>query len=575
MKRKIATTSPSITYFPWWGYVIAAFLVFFTALEAYGPALHGPFAFDDLFLPYSQKWAPERSLLEWMGLRPLLGASFWLTFQLGGYNTFPYHVTNVLLHSISSVLVFFIVRRLLSGLTNGMETAGPRRSILAAFAAILFLLHPVQTESVAYIASRSEALSVMFFLAAFCLFLMRRTAGASWGVALGVIAFFGCALASKEHAVALPALLLLTDYYFNPGFRFDGIRANWRIYLPVAALAVLGSVMIWTYVSRDPMIGFHIQGISWWQYFFTECRALFLYLRLFLFPTGQSVDYDFPVSHTPFDHGAIYALGAILAISAVAWIYRRQAPLASYGWFAFLLLMAPTSSFIPIHDVFAERRLYLPFIALLLIVTEGLRRLRGIDDKKLIAALAVVCLAAGVQTWRRAHVWSSVIALWEDAAAKSPTKARAREGLGNAYFHARRCKEAAEEYEAAMRLSTPDYTLYYNVGAVFHCLNEPARAEEALLKSAALNPGASAYALLGQVQSEESRFAEALEALSHAQQLDPAYPLTYAYRGNVYLALGRRDEAQQNFNACLQLDPNNELARRGLQIIASSRRART
>ena len=296
--------------------------------------------------------------------------------------------------------------------------------VLAGFSALIFLSHPIQSEAVAYIASRSENLSAFFIFGALCVFVYRRTREVSWGISAAVLGLFACAIATKEHALALPAVLLLTDYFWNPGFGISGIRKNWRLYTPLMVGACAAALFVWTYVSRDPMIGFHIQGLSWYEYFLTESRAYFSYIGLFLLPVGQNVDHDFVISRSMLDHGAIIAIGCLGLLISAAILLRSRFPLAAYGFFVFLVLLAPTSSFIPIHDVFVERRLYLPFIGMLLIALECLRRL-AVPPRTLALGLACVVLVCGYMTWRRAHVWASVTSLWEDSAAKSPGKPRA------------------------------------------------------------------------------------------------------------------------------------------------------
>ena len=199
----------------------------------------------------------------------------------------------------------------------------------------------------------------------------------------------------------LPALLLLTDYWWNPGFSLRGIRRNWRLYGPIALGAAAGLAFIWELIlTRGNNAGFGIKEFTWYEYFFTQGRALFVYLRLFIFPTGQTLDYDFPISRTMFEHGAIFGLVALAALTVAALLWRRRFPLASYGWMAFLILMAPTSSFVPITDPVAERRMYISFIGLILIAVEFLRRLR-VDYRRLAAALAAVVVLYGIAAYRR------------------------------------------------------------------------------------------------------------------------------------------------------------------------------
>ena len=152
---------------PWWYW--AVFLgALFLAFEAYGPALRGPFVLDDIYLPYADVNAPVHHLSDWVTFqRPLLMFSYWVDYQIGASDPPVYHTTNVLLHFVLSIVVMFIAARLL----EWVEVAGRMRTALAIFAGALFLLHPLQTESVAYVASRSEVLSVLFYYAAFAVFI--------------------------------------------------------------------------------------------------------------------------------------------------------------------------------------------------------------------------------------------------------------------------------------------------------------------------------------------------------------------------------------------------------------------
>ena len=557
--RSVAVADLPVTAGAFKIYAFACLAVVILAFEIYSPALRGQFVFDDLFLSYTNPHAASLSLAEWCGLRPVLGMSFWANFQIAGRDTFLYHTINVWFHTLNAILLFLIVRKLL----ELVGTIGAHAQVLAGFSAILFLVHPVQTEAVAYIASRSENLSVFFIFAAFCLFLYRPSQAVSWPASAAILCLFGAAMGTKEHAIALPALLLLTDYFFNPGFSFSGIRANWRLYLPIAFVGLAASVFVWSYVSRDSMIGFHLQGLSWYQYFFTECRAVFGYVWFFLFPVGLNVDHEFAESLTIFDHGAIIAIGCLALLASAAYLYRRLFPLACYGFLVFVILLAPTSSFIPIRDVFVERRLYLPFIGLLLILLEPLRRLR-MPAKSLVVMLACLCAVPAYLTWKRAAVWTSATRLWEDSVAASPNKKRPRIGLGNAYMHDNRCSEAAREYAAAYRLSRPDFTLKYNLAAAYECMKQPALAVPLLKDAVAENPYAAPnYALLGLVLAENGDWKTGWDYLNRAEQRDPTYSPTHAYRGTILAKLGESDQASREFETCLRLDPNNQIARRG------------
>jgi len=568
-KNSRAAPAPSFSLqatFPLWGYLLSFAAVLYALFEVYGPAIHGPFVFDDLYLPYSNPHAGSLPLKTWLGVRPVLGLSFWTDFHLWGSDTLPYHVVNLLLHFAAGIVLFFIFRKLLVL----AQTNNPTRVTLSAFGTALFLFHPIQTEVAAYIASRSEALSVLFFLAAFCAFLYRPTTAIRWPAALGVLALFLLAIGTKEHTVTLPALLLLTDYFWNPGFSFLGIRGNARLYIPIACFALVGALLMLRYISSDPMIGFHIEGLNAGTYFLTQCRAVFKYIQLFFLPAGQNVDYDFPLSHNLAEHGALIALAVIVLLSVAAFLFRKLYPFAAYGFFVFLLLLSPTSSFVPINDVLVERRLYLPLFGLILILFEPLRRIR-VRPFALAGGLALLCCVAAYATWERAQIWSTPMALFQDAAQKSPGKARVHIGYANALYHQGRCREAVAEYGTATSLKTSDYILLFNLAAAYECMNDSDDSVTMLNRSIALNPQANAYALLGKIQGKQGKFPESLDSFNAAIKLNYKFPPTYIYRAAVYIAMGSPQLAYEDYAECLRFDPGNQLAQQGMALLTQRR----
>lgn len=550
-----------------WPWVLGLFLAVFVVFEVYGPVLRGPFLFDDDYLAFRRPGFPEQ-LRAWVsGVRPLLMFTYWVNFRLSPVDTLLYHVLNVLFHLGAGVLVFFILRRLL-------ELAGTRDErgwLLSAFGAGVFLLHPIQTESVAYVASRSENLSVMLMLAAFAAFLCRRVEAVSWGRAAAVLVLFGGALASKEHTLMLPGLLLLTDYYWNPGFSLQGIRRNWRLYLPMAVAAVAGVVFVLRVLTSASSAGFGMKNLQWYEYFFTQGRALFVYLRLLVLPYGQTVDYDFPISRTPWQHGAFLGLGTLVAITLAAWFYRRRWPLASFGWLAFLILMAPTSSVMPIADPVAERRLYISMLGLLLVALEFLRRV-NVDRKILAGALAGVLVVAAILTYQRNQVWTDNIALWRDAVEKSPGKSRAHFQLAYAYYTQNRCADALPHYRRVAEIDGPAYELLVDWALAHDCLNQTEEALARLKQAATLDATAHVHSMIGMVYARQSRWAEAMEALDTAMRIDPGYAMTFVYRGDVRLSLNDPAAAIAEYRRALALDPGNELAAQ--KLIQAEQRTR-
>jgi tetratricopeptide (TPR) repeat protein len=528
---------------------------------AYGPALNGDFVFDDRNLAFYRfgKQAEQTPIRYWFGGRPAVDLSFYLNYLSSGLDRFAYHATNIVLHALCATLLLLAVRRILE-LANVNERL---RHLAALFSAGVFLLHPVQTEAVTYIASRSENLSLLFFLVAFNVFLYRREVAIRVLPVGAILLLYALAVTSKEHTVVLPAVLLLTDYYWNPGFSFSGIRRNWKLYVPIALGAILGLAFVFSHVNAESNLGFGMKDFTWYQYLFTQFRAFFVYLRLLVLPVGQMIDYNFPISRTVFDRGAIIYGLALAALAVLAFIWRKKYPIATYGFFVALILLAPTSSIMPIKDPLAERRLYLPFIGFALIACEALVRIR-MDRKSLAWVLGATCLVFGIVTFHRNGVWVSMVTLWQDTVDKNPINARAQMGLGTAYALSGHCLESVPSFERGLELEPKNYQYVFNLASAYECSLQNDKAIAAYQRALTLQPKAEAWAHIGFMQMRNYQFDAALTSLDKAQQMDPHFLQTYNFRGILYLAKSRFDDAAAQFQRVLSAKPDDAMAIRGL-----------
>lgn len=528
--------------FPWqWALPLAALVV---TLAIYGPSMSGPFVYDDLSLPFLAPGYDRLPFSAWVAsIRPVLMASYWVNFQISGLDTTPYHALNVLFHALNGLLVGLAIRKL-SG--SGW---------LGFLCGAIFLTNPVQTEAVSYVASRSENLTVFLFFSAFVLFLYRKQQSIDFVTTAGVLALFGAACLSKEYAVTLPVLILLTDLYFNG----EGPKANWRLYAPIVLVGAGGSYFVWNILRQADTAGFNMKDLSAADYFFTQCRAIWVYVAKFFVPVGLNIDHDFAISRGIMDHGALFGLLALLAASAAAFWFRKQYPLASYGWFVFLLLLAPTSSFVPIRDVLVERRVYLPSIGLLLILAEVLRR---VEIPKWAFAIPIVLFAG--MTYQRNVLWAEPLALWQDAAEKSPSKWRVQFQVADALYRRGDCAQAAAAFEKTSALAKPDYRLLINWANALDCAGQQPQALQRAQDALALEKTAQAYALIGMLHAKANRTQEALESLNEAIATDMRFDPAYFFRGNVYAMLGDNDRAAADYRKALEINPGNAQAARGL-----------
>jgi protein O-mannosyl-transferase len=561
-KQKRAETRPptqtapvAVWWWPPWWYWLIGLGSLFVVFEAYEPALHSPFVLDDLYLPYAEA-PPPATLLRWVNLqRPLLMFSYWVDYQMGASDPHIYHTDNVLLHFLVSIVVMLIAARLL----EWAGVAGSMRRALAVFSGMLFLLHPLQTESVAYVASRSEVLSVLFYYSAFAVFVYSNRDSMTLLRAISVLALFGAAAATKEHTLTFPALILLTDFYWRRG----GLRKNGVLYALLALACAVGGVVVGRVLLASNTAGFNMRDLSPVSYLFTQCRVIWIYVRMFFLPFGQNIDPDIPVSTGLLDQGAVFGLIALVAVTVAAFLYRKRWPLGSFGVFVFLLLIAPTSSVIPIRDVLAERRVYLPFIGLILIALDVLRRLQFAH---VIAACAAALIASTALTYQRSEVWSSPLTLWQDSVAKSPKKMRPRFHLAFAQYQLGDCAVAAGTYEVASHLESPDYRLLVDWANALDCAGREDDAAIQFNRAIHLHSrSAEAYVGLGAVYGKQNKLDEALKVLAWAEALDPHIAQIYVNRGGVYAVLGNNVASIREYQHAMAIDPSNATAREALR----------
>lgn len=564
-KTKHAAATPGVASRIPWMWLLAAAASLFVLMQIYGPALNGPFVFDDQYLRFQDAGFLQAGVTTLSPTtRPLTDFSYWLNLRFfGKENTYSYHLVNVLFHFLNSLLIFAAVRKLL-------ELAGQpagRLNIPAAIAALVFLLHPVQTESVAYVAGRSESFSLIWFLSAYTLFLYKRKGGIGWAAAMGVILLFGAAFLSKEHTAVLPALLVMTDIFFPEGKPVETIKRNWRLYAPMVVMGAVGTALVVQVLAKAETAGFGMKDLPWHHYFFTQWRAVWVYLRLFVLPVDLNADYDFAISRSPLDHWAGVGLVALLALIAVAVRYRRRYPLVLFGLLMFLLLLAPTSSIVPIRDPLAERRMYLPFLGLLLIGIDFYRQWDATQGTKLTAMGILLFLLSGLTFWRAA-VWGNEEQLWKDTVAKSPAKSRPRFQLAMVYFEQRRCADAVKEFAETERVSKEkEYSLYVDWGLAYDCLNQQELALQKFHQAVAIKTNGLTRAYVGMALGKLQRYPESIEELNEAAKLEPTYDMTYYYRGVVHLLTNNLDKAQADFEKTLSISPNNEQARKNLDNV--------
>lgn len=508
---------------PNWLFGAVGFGALIIAFLLYSPALSGPFLFDDFGLPFYMPSFAEHPVSAWLaGVRPMLMLSYWVNFQMSGREPATYHAINLLLHVANSVLVFFLISRILR-----LQPIDPKRAVFtAAIAASIFLVHPVQTEAVAYIAGRSELVCGFFVLATLFVFCKPATDVVTWRTAGVILLLYCLAILSKEQAVVLPAAFLVIDMVLRRRTLREAIRVGWRIYGPIAVLGVVAIVGVLGLLARSSTAGFNVAGMHWYEYLFTQFRVWWLYLRLAVWPFGQNADYDIAVSRTLAEHGSALALVALLVGAFLAWRVRARFPLLFAGVLIFAVFLAPTSTLIPIQDLAAERRMYAPLFGLLLVLTQALVRVKLAEG--VTAGLVAFLLICSALTYERAKVWGSDVAFWSDTVSQSPNKPRGYTHLVYAYIHANRCSDAVKAAQGAPGgiKDTPEFLGM--LGHAYTCESRIPEAVSAFERAVQVGPGVGRYLALASSYRRAGRFADADAAEEKAMKLPPrtAYDFT-------------------------------------------------
>jgi protein O-mannosyl-transferase len=549
--------------YPLWCWLAGLGAAMLAALAVYAPALRGEFLFDDIALPFRAvpNYAQWTVMEAMKGVRPLTGLSYWISFHAGGGQPLAFHLSSVLLHAGSAVLLGYVLLRVLAlRLPNVWE-----RGLLATLGAALFLLHPAQTEAVAYITSHSETLSLFFYLAALAVFLSREQAKVSWGIAIGTLGCFLLAMLSKEHALTLPAVLVLLDLFVYRQSIPNLLREGWRLYGLLAGGAAVGVAVVMNTLVGAKTAGFGMSDLQWWEYLLTQGRAIMLYLRLWLLPVGQNGDYLFPISRGPLEHGALLFWAAIAGLAVLAFRMRERAPLVALGFALFLLVLAPTSSILPIQDAAVERRVYLASLGLVM-ASVGLALRFGVRGSLLRFGGVALLVVLSVATYSRSQVWASGNAFWADVIEKNPQSWRANVAVGLQALERQQCQVAIERLETAKPGVADNFEAawHLNYARALECVGRMEEAERAYLDSLAIERSASALSQLGVHYGRQERYQEALEVLDEAVKRAPGFPLGWSNRGNVHARTGDCGQATRDFERALRLMPTNVNAQRGL-----------
>ncbi|HVS52363.1 MAG TPA: tetratricopeptide repeat protein [Opitutaceae bacterium] len=490
------------------------------------------------------------------GGRPLLNLSYAINHAFGGFAIGGYHAVNLLIHICAGLTLFGVVRRtLLQPVLR--RRFGAVAKPLALAAAVLWTVHPLQTASVTYVSQRAESLmGLWYLLTLYCFIRSAETEARSpwrWQMLAVVACLLG--MATKEVMVTAPLMVWLYDCAFVAGSWREARRRHGRLFLGLAGTWVLlGSLMIGLGARS---VGYGL-GIGPWTYALTESRAVVLYFARALWPHPLVFDYG-PAMIGSIAAAAPYALILAAMITGTVFAWRRQ-PAAGFAGAWFFLILAPTSSVVPVAlQPIAENRAYLPLAGVIVFAVMGAYVWGG--RKSFVAFIALAIAWSGL-AWKRNCAYRTELGLWADTIAKAPTNARAQENLGNALVEMGRLVAAVPHYERALQLLPTSYTAQENFGSALCRLDRPAEGMAHFKAALRLKPDyAPAECGLGMALLQSGRPAEAIAPLEAALRGDPDLVEAHISLGVALAREGRGPEGLSHFAQALRLKPDSAEAR--------------
>jgi protein O-mannosyl-transferase len=561
---------------PWVGNRYSVLIVIaFVGMVAYANTFSVPFQFDDdAYVVNNPVLRDFRSFLHPgeiasgisrspTGVPPALRVAFTtrilgylslaINYHLHGLNVTGYHIVNLLIHILNAWLVYLILIQMFKGhFFSDDQTADAAPATMAFAGALFFLCHPIQTQAVTYITSRFVLLASFFsFLSVFACIRFPLSATRrhrrSWMI-FSILAL-SAAMLTKEFTFAIPFIIGLYDFSFLPGTVREKLRALAPLALTLPIIPVLVFIRQGSIGALDSTMraitAADVSQITRVDYLLTQFKAIALYLKLLVLPVGQNIDHDIPLQHSILDPAVLGSFLLLLGLLIlVGYGYYRsyrtrgcpELKFISFGIFWFFIAISVESSIIPLGEVVAEYRLYLPSVGIIMAFISlgavGIKRL-SLNWKTFFACTAVLVMVLCGATVLRNRVWRSEISLWEDAAAKSPAKVRPHQNLGMYYSARGLLKQGLAELQRAVQIDPRSYELHNNLGVIYR---------------------------------QQGNFPAAVNEYREALRLEPEDPMAHYNLGNIYLSLGNLEEAIQEYQACARIAPDYDEVHNNLGI---------
>ncbi len=546
---------------------LALLLLALAGVFGYYNSLRGAFVFDDVvYIKLPDIAKPFAN--EMVRGRPVVSLSLAMNYWADQLKPRGYHVVNLVVHILAAYVLYDLVRRTLL-LPKWAGRFTDRAEVIAILVALIWLIHPLNTQSVTYVIQRCESMMGLFFLLTMNCFVI-GTQSERHANQWYLVAAFSCLLGAgcKEVIAVIPFVIALYDVAFISN-SWRGLLRHWKFYSMVCvpvAMIVAWTLFRGTLTEEKGSVGLGVGLFTPKTYALTQTQVILYYLQLSVWPDALCLDYlDWrPVKNISDSWLSVGAIAGLVLVMICGVLYRT--------WWGFLLavfalILAPTSTIIPVQDVAFEHRMYLPLAAMIVfiavLIDAGLVRLRHTNHKigrwatrGVVATTLVVAILLGIRTLLRNEDYATTIRMYSDIVQKRPNNPRGHYSLAVALHGTGQTDAAAVEAKLAAELVTDDplYTAMHGWSLLE--TDRPAEALPILLKAyqqgskiakLPLDIG-TAYLVLGKPQ-------EAVLYLVEGRNAEPNLTVYRIWLGIAYQQLKRDAEADVEFNAALAIDP--------------------
>ncbi len=508
--------------------------------------------------------------------RTISQISYALNYYFGKLDTWGYHLVNLIIHILCALAIFKFTLLTLT-LPSMKDRYGSWAREIAAACAIIFVIHPVNTQAVTYIVQRATSLAALFsVLCLICYAKGRLKSGAnSWWYYLTAFICFCAAFSSKQNTIVTPILVFLYEFYFFRELDLNWLKKKWP-YLTGIIFAI--ALIFLVYTKFEPIAWFQSnydrRPFTLFERVSTEWRVIIYYCTLLFLPLPSrlNLDYDFPLSVSLFNPPATAAsLLIIIGLIYVAIYIAKKEPLISFFILWFFINLVVESTIVAL-DLVYDHRLYLPGIGIFIIVIWGLERAIHHSAPRLrlplkIGVLAILVINLSMMTYERNKAWQSVISILEDVVKKSPGNARQHVNLGVAYSDEKRLKDATAEYIEGIRLD-PNYPeAYNNLGNAYNRQGMYDKAVKEYLRAIRMRPDyKEAHNNLGSAYCNMRQYDKAIAEHLTALRINPECEKSHNNLGVAYSFKGLYDKAIAEYTRSLEIVPGFTKARSNLGL---------